>query len=700
MAKSAWGIELGTSSVKAVKISDDRGSITLEAISIIDLADFGLGAGTLVEQATTAALNQLRNSHGIKRGDQVFVSINGQNTLGRIISLPPVDKDQIRETIENEARSQIPIKLDEAVWDYQVIEDDGDDEIKVNLYAAKREAVDEVVSICESAGIAATGIQVAPLGLYNYVKYEFDDDVSDSCVAIDIGADNTDVVIIDGQKTYVRNLAVAGNDITRALRARFKLSQEDAEKLKKRAAKSKDAAAVFEAMKPPLKEMVGEIYRAVGFYKNQHEDANINQLVLMGNGAKLLNIKKFFEQQLQYTCHKLDTPSRIALSRSVDPSEVQSNIHSLAVAIGLGLQGVEVPGVNYINLIPAGVLESREKEKLKTPFIVGGVLAALGGVVALVMGITAGGGVAQDLGTASETKKIAAERVSEFTTATGYDDGISKELSLRNLTEGEIGSIEKKTKNDAGDTVKTLIPLTISAKLLPLVLIRRVDEGIAQYNENSAEKRIYVVNYNPVDGMTTELSGNWGSNLNVTTGEDNGDGSGTWVKAAEGKEGTGYWTIDRKYKLVVFLGQEKSNVSSQESLRSKLEKAFVRPSSSKLSLSSKETAKDKSLIQGPIEAEIMQYLKDSGQLKGLPKDSKFSLSLKVAVVKPIGEDALIDLKNASDAGKIMNVVNGSERKAESPKSSSVKNTKMFVVQLQIEVTLTGARKPVVVEEDQ
>ena len=46
MGKSAWGIELGTSSVKAVKLSEDRGSVTLDSISIVSLSDYGLGGGT------------------------------------------------------------------------------------------------------------------------------------------------------------------------------------------------------------------------------------------------------------------------------------------------------------------------------------------------------------------------------------------------------------------------------------------------------------------------------------------------------------------------------------------------------------------------------------------------------------------------------------------------------------------------------
>ena len=93
MAKTAWGIELGTSSIKAVRLSEDRGSVTIDAISIISLNDYGLGGGTSANDATAAALSAFRIANGVKSGETVFVSIKGQNTLGRIISLPPVSDE-------------------------------------------------------------------------------------------------------------------------------------------------------------------------------------------------------------------------------------------------------------------------------------------------------------------------------------------------------------------------------------------------------------------------------------------------------------------------------------------------------------------------------------------------------------------------------------------------------------------------------
>lgn len=560
MAKTAWGIELGTSSVKAVKLSGDRGGVSLEDVSIVALADFGLGAGSSQQDATAGALNDLRASKGIKKGDEVYVSISGQNTLGRIISLPPVAKERVRETIENEARSQIPIKLEEAVWDFQIIEDGDPDELRVNLYAAKKDVVDEIVDVCDMAGLQITGIQVAPLGIYNYIKYEMDDAVSDACVAIDIGADNTDVVIIDGQKTYVRVVPVAGNDITKALRARFKLSIDDAEKLKRRAHKSKDAAAVFEAMKPPLKDMVGEIYRAVGFYKSQHDDANINQLVMMGNGSKLLNIKKFFEQQLQFQVHKVDTPVRIALARSVDPTEVQNNIQSLTVAIGLALQGLSLDEVNDINLIPPEYIAGQALAKMRAPFFAAGGIAAAGGLIALLLAIFSTSGVATVLSAADSEKTAASARKVEVVGLQPEPDKLNKAYSFKNTVEGVIGIYQPPKDKDAEeeDPAPPAKPLYVRADLLPGMIMRVTHDALVEYSTSESPRPLTPIYYANYSKGTPDGGGPLSNNASSLVVKMDP----RWGGTVEGQGG--YFLADREITYGVWIASELTNTVSQQ----------------------------------------------------------------------------------------------------------------------------------------
>jgi len=387
MAKTAWGIEAGTSTVKAVKLSYDGKSVYIEDMASIPLAHYRVEGGD-DHSALVGALSKFVQDKGIGPKETVFISLAGRNAFSRVITLPPVGPDAIRQTIINEARGQIPIKLEEAVWDYQPIKSDSD-EVQVNLYAVKRDVVNALVNTCKTAGLPIAGIQLAPLGIYNFVKHELDASISQACVCIDIGADNTDLLIIDGEKTWIRVVPFAGNDVTKAILMKFKkLSPEQGEQLKRRAGQSKDAAAIFEAMKPPLKEMVGEIYRSVGFYKNQNEDVQLNKLVMMGNGSRLFNLPKFFEQQLQYEVHRVEELTSIQPARGMDPGEVQDNVQSLTVALGLGLQALELPGMSDTNLIPSDLAREAGLKKVRIFAVIAGAIVLLCGILCFLLAMS------------------------------------------------------------------------------------------------------------------------------------------------------------------------------------------------------------------------------------------------------------------------------------------------------------------------
>ncbi len=389
MARVAWGIEAGASSVKAVQLSrDSKGGVSLQDFVILPLSAYHV-PGADHTATLLAAFTTLVQEKGIKRGDSVYLSIAGRNAFSRVVTLPPVGEDAIRQTIINEAKGQIPISLNEAVWDYQHITSEDEDELQVNLYAVKRDVVDTYINACKAAGLPLDGIQLAPLGIYNFVKFELDAMVSQACVCIDIGAENTDLLIIDGERTWLRVIPSAGNDITKAMLMKFKkLSPLQAEQLKRKAARSKNAAAIFDAIKPPLKELVGEIHRSVGFYKSQNEEVALSKLVIMGNGSKLFNIEKFLEQQLQYEIVSIKELTNIEIAPSLDLAEVQKNVQSLCVPIGLALQAIDVPGLTSTNLLPADLLVEESLQKARSYALLAGVAVFLAGLVSLLMGIS------------------------------------------------------------------------------------------------------------------------------------------------------------------------------------------------------------------------------------------------------------------------------------------------------------------------
>ncbi|MGE3853809.1 MAG: type IV pilus assembly protein PilM [Planctomycetota bacterium] len=374
MAKVVWGIELGTTSIKAVKLSVTKEGLEISDLEVIELPESTGGEDELEqtrEDKLLITLEALKEKKALK-ADPCWISIPGHQSFNRIISLPLLDPKKFRETVKFEAQQQMPISMDEIIWDYQLVNRNPKvgDEVQVSLFAVRKEIVDAYVTLMQSAGLNLAGIQVAPLAIYNFIKY--DQKFPKSGVVIDIGADNTDVVIVDENKIWIRNVPTGGNAITKTLAERFKIPRDEAEKLKVKAAKSKQAQKIFGVMKPALRELLSEINRSLGFYKSQNPNVKLTYMMLMGAGSHLLGLKKFFEQQLQFRVDKLSHLKRLQRGRNADPGTLNDHITTLAVAMGLGTQGLE-SGDNRINLVPEEI-KTAGMARQKYPMVLGAMI--------------------------------------------------------------------------------------------------------------------------------------------------------------------------------------------------------------------------------------------------------------------------------------------------------------------------------------
>gem|GEM_PF-4449522 len=511
MAKTAWGIEAGTSSVKAVQLTHDgKGNVTLNDFTIIQLSDYRVEGGD-ESMALSSALRRLVQEKEILPSDTCYVSLHGRNAFSRVVTLPPVSEDKIRETIANEARGQIPIRLEDAVWDYQRISGGAVGEIEVNLYAVKREVVNQLVSACKNAELPVRGIALAPLGIYNFVKYELDMIVSDACVCVDIGAENTDLLIIDGEKTWMRIIPDAGMQLTKAVMAKFKkLKPAQAEQLKRKVGRPQEVATMFkmdadqaekicaqaiEAMKEPLKELVGEIYRSVGFYKGQNAEVLLNKLVMMGNGSKQHNIQKFFAQQLQYDVHRVDDLTSIMSARTLDPSEVKKNVQSLAVAMGLALQACEVSGLNTTNLIPQELIIEEKLERVRPMAIIGGAIVLVAGLLSFVLSAMNQPSVEESLNRLKDLNARVASNQSIVSEAIAKDQVIAGDVvSLNNArrTSAAVGIIDSLLRHSLAKLQNSQPDSSVILCDMPEQFASNIaaDENLRQYGQFGHNVRV------------------------------------------------------------------------------------------------------------------------------------------------------------------------------------------------------------------
>jgi type IV pilus assembly protein PilM len=449
MAGAVWGIDIGKAALKAVKLRATKEGLEIKAVEHIDYEGSG-GDGEKRQDQVRTALASLMSRHKVK-ADRVLVALPGIDALSRAIKLPPVDAKRIGMMVRMEAQQQIPFPLSEVNWDYNKIERQYEpgEEVEVGIFASKRDRIIGFLNELKTHGIEPGVVTLAPLAIYNFITYNADPG-EEGVVVLDIGSDHTDLVVINGPRFWIRNLRIAGNDITKALADRFKVSFEEAEKLKRNASKSDQSKKIFSSMEGTLKDLAVEVQRSLNFFKSQapNGELKITRMVLLGDGAKLKNLPPFFEKELGCPAEKVAKleQDRFVLDPEVDVETLKKHLLGFGVALGLAIQGAGKAKC-AINLAPEDI-KINEELKRKVPFA---AAAAAAGWAAFGLSYMTWTGWRQQL-----------------------RDTVKDASSLDKYTKYKADAEAAKQANDAlskkGDPLKGLVP----NRLLPLDVIRQI----------------------------------------------------------------------------------------------------------------------------------------------------------------------------------------------------------------------------------
>ena len=337
--------------------------------------------------ATT--IQELLQEHGVKPGP-ALLSVSGQSVFSRFVKLPPVDKDKIYQIILYEAQQNVPFPMDEVVWDYQLIGGGEEGEIDVMLAAIKAEIIEDLTDGVEEAGLTADLVDVAPMTLYNAVRYNYGD--LDGCtLVVDIGARSTDLIFIEGDRVFIRSVPVAGNAITQQIMREFDTSFNDAEEIKKTHAfvsfgpayekpDSETADRVSKGVRTIMTRMHAEINRSINFYRSQQSGSSPSLILLTGGSSVIPYTETFFKEKLKIDVDYLNPFLNVAVNESIDTDLIARHAHELGEVVGLGLRRILTCPIE-INLMPKKVLEDRAFRK-RQPMI---ILALFG--LAVILGI-------------------------------------------------------------------------------------------------------------------------------------------------------------------------------------------------------------------------------------------------------------------------------------------------------------------------
>lgn len=163
---STVGVDLDAGSIAAAEPSAD-GSPLRAAIEPLRAGAFS--GGEIVDvDAVSGALEELFSRDKLSK--HVRLAVASQGVAFRTLRLPLIENpDQLKSAVRFQAQEQIPMPLDSAVLDHQVIAahvgDDGNRQIDVAVVAARRETVDALLRAARGAGLDPVGIDLAAFGM-------------------------------------------------------------------------------------------------------------------------------------------------------------------------------------------------------------------------------------------------------------------------------------------------------------------------------------------------------------------------------------------------------------------------------------------------------------------------------------------------------------------------------------------------------
>ncbi len=357
-----WAIDIGSNSLKALQLTDINGVVEVIGFDNIQHEKILSGSGIKAaekDELIALSLRQFVSQNNIRKND-IIISVPSQNSFARFVSLPPVEPKRIPEIVNFEAAQQIPFDINDVQWDWQLMTEEDDPEIKVGLFAIKNEVVTSELEHLGGENLRVNYVQMAPMALYNYVFFDRPELMrsgNQATVILNIGADHTDLVVCTGTTVWQRCIPMGGNAFTKAIAEAFKLNFEKAEKLKRTAAMSKYARQIFQAMRPVFTDLASEIQRSLGFYASSNSEMKLSRIIASGGGTKMRGLLKYLEQTLQIPIERPDSFKKLVMGSDVSAAKFHENVGDFGVVYGLAVQ---VLGLGRIesNLLPSSVARS------------------------------------------------------------------------------------------------------------------------------------------------------------------------------------------------------------------------------------------------------------------------------------------------------------------------------------------------------
>lgn len=339
MKNKAFGLDIGTNSMKAVWLDHQETDYFLNSVFSLPTPEKGLQSESPLDQEQMSEAIRKIITEGNITAKAVHIALPESQVYTRIVEMPPLSEKELASAIYWEAEQYIPVSLDVITLDYKIIRKpstgNAANTMEVFLVGAPTSLIEKYERVLGLAGLAVAGVETETLSIIRSISIPEENSTK---VIVNIGTVSTTLAILhEGALSFIYNVYVGGTAISRAIATDFGFSLEQAEQYKRTYGLS-DQGKIGKITEPIILSIVEEAKKAIVFFNRKYPNSKISHVVLAGGSALLPGIAAFFTRNTGIETIAAN-PWNILSTQEGIPGEILNEAPAYAVAVGLAMKG-------------------------------------------------------------------------------------------------------------------------------------------------------------------------------------------------------------------------------------------------------------------------------------------------------------------------------------------------------------------------
>lgn len=342
--KNVIGLDIGSSSIKVVELREAKDGFKLQHLGISPLPPEAIVDGALMDSVTIIdTIRDLVTSTSKTR--DVVTAVSGHSVIVKKITLPFMTETELEDSIQWEAERHIPFDINDVNIDFQILGygSENPDLMDVILVAAKKDIINDYVSVIMEAGLNPVVMDIDSFALENMLGINYEIEKEDVVAVANLGASVTNINILkDNLSAFTRDIFKGGNQITEEIQRQLHVDYEEAEKIKVgQKGEGASQSVVENVLRSASESLAVEIGNSLDFFQSSTTSQKISKLYLSGGGSKIKDFDIILQQQIGIPVEIANPFKRIEYNeKSFDPEYLREIGPVMAVGVGLASRKV------------------------------------------------------------------------------------------------------------------------------------------------------------------------------------------------------------------------------------------------------------------------------------------------------------------------------------------------------------------------